>query len=176
MADSAASVGSVIFVGVFAMSVASPYAQLRPAAGMHSRRAMRAFACNRLRIPPSGSRPVRAGQTFHCRLAILSACQTERNALLRCVSSSLTAGSDESRTEEQRRRSGSRARGSFVGPHCGRSAAERGATAISRARIRPARRQAPPVRPRRSRSASKDNRILCHPRLGGTMGAKPDQA
>jgi hypothetical protein len=84
IAESAASVGSLIFFGVFAMSVVASYY-----AGPEQRRertltALRARLS--LEIPsgtPSGSRQSRAAQTIHRRWAILSAWHTEGNCLLR---------------------------------------------------------------------------------------------
>src|SRR6516164_3180045 len=84
IAESAASVGSLIFFGVFAMSVVASYY-----AGPEQRRertltALRARLS--LEIPsgtPSGSRQSRAAQTIHRRWAILSAWDTEGNCLLR---------------------------------------------------------------------------------------------
>src|SRR6476659_2328474 len=84
IAESAASVGSLIFFGVFAMSVVASYY-----AGPEQRRersltALRARLS--LEIPsgtPSGSRQSRAAQTIHRRSAILSAWHTEGNCLLR---------------------------------------------------------------------------------------------
>src|SRR5437870_4540579 len=84
IAESAASVGSLIFFGVFAISLVASYY-----AGPEQRRersltALRARLS--LEIPsgtPSGSRQSRAAQTIHRRSAILSAWHTEGNCLLR---------------------------------------------------------------------------------------------
>src|SRR5262249_14301824 len=84
VAESACSVGCLIFFGVFAMSVVASYY-----AGPEQRwgrflTALRARLS--LEIPsgtPSGSRQSRAAQTIHRRSAILSAWHTEGNCLLR---------------------------------------------------------------------------------------------
>src|SRR5262249_1468690 len=84
VAESAPSLGSLIFFGVLAMPVVASYY-----AGPEQRRertltALRARLS--LEIPsgtPSGSRQSRAAQTIHRRWAILSAWHTEGNCLLR---------------------------------------------------------------------------------------------
>src|SRR6201982_4184383 len=84
IAESAASVGSLIFFGVFAMSVVASYYAGPLQRRERSLTALRARLS--LEIPsgtPSGSRQSRAAQTIHRRSAILSALHTEGNCLLR---------------------------------------------------------------------------------------------